>query len=827
LLGSYFNKNDSSVVFERVDSVVKFNWRDGSPDEKVSKDYFGVVWQGYIRSPVSGVLNLSLHSSDRARLTLGGISSEDRLESRGFKSFNNRNKVTRIYKYSFNLEKGKLYPISITFREVINDASIKLFWAFDSERNRIVPNSSLFNLVNNPDKPENPFINPIPSLPPVFTKTPTVINTPSTSPTIKPTIKLTPTNTNIPKATLTPAPSPTFTAINSATPTIINTSTPTKPPVTPTPLPTIAATRTVLPPPPPPPTVASTSTPQSNPTATATPIVDGGTNWSDKPKTRAEASRFLLQATFGPTDATINRVMQIGYRAWLDEQLAMTGNRLFPRVNELRKIKIGAVDFYYNKNVHLYAWNWATLTGQDQLRQRMGWALSQIFVTSLQNPSLMFNYDPIIDYYDMLLDNSFVNYRKLLEDVSLHPAMGIYLSHIANVKDNPQTGARPDENYAREIMQLFSIGLWQLNPDGSLVLNSNGEPIPTYNNSDIEGLAKVFTGWSWGAMRGDWKNDIGFFSTTYGFQYGETWSTPMENYPMFNSTSEKKFLGVTIPAQSVSNAKSDLNTALNRLYNHQNTPAFISQRLIQHFVTSNPSPAYVERVAKVFENDGKGVRGNLGAVIKAVLLDNVARDPSMINQRDFGKLREPVLRISTAMRAFNYKSANGRWIIPARSVYFQPEEPIYTAGQVPMSAPTVFNYYKPGYTPPNSNLSRAGLLGPEFQIHDEVSTVNWVNAAETLVYVGAARNEYENPFTWDTWADGGGFNSESALADRPDALIDRITELVLAGKISNELRSDLREAINAIPVNSNYWRQERAKIAIFMTLSSPEYMVQK
>jgi uncharacterized protein (DUF1800 family) len=374
----------------------------------------------------------------------------------------------------------------------------------------------------------------------------------------------------------------------------------------------------------------------------------------DIPATRADAARFLEQATFGVTDAGIDRVMQLGYTAWINEQLAMTGNRLQPRMDYYRTLDNGY--FVYDRDhLHYSAWYWASITGQDQLRQRMGFALSEIFVVSYANAEVRFNYEVMPYYYDMLLKNAFANYRTLLEDVTLHPGMGLFLSHRANAKDDAATGARPDENFAREVMQLFSLGLWELNQDGSRKLQ-NGLPIPTYGKSDVEGLAKVFTGWSWGNMRSDWKNnEYGFYSSNYAYVEGlETLNTLMEEYPVYHSTSQKTFLGVTVPAQPTPNPRASLKAALDRLAGHSNVGPFIARQLIQRFVTSNPSPAYVSRVAGAFNNNGSGVRGDMAAVIKAVLLDAEARDPAMISVPSFGKLREPLLRITNAARTFKY-----------------------------------------------------------------------------------------------------------------------------------------------------------------------------
>lgn len=545
----------------------------------------------------------------------------------------------------------------------------------------------------------------------------------------------------------------------------------------------------------------------------------------DVPATRADAARFLEQATFGATDAGIDRVMQLGYAAWINEQLAMAGNRLQPRMDYYRTLDDGY--FFHDRNqLHYSAWYWASITGQDQLRQRMAFALSEIFVVSYANAEVRFNYEVMPYYYDMLLKNAFANYRTLLEEVTLHPGMGLYLSHRANAKDDAATGARPDENFAREVMQLFSIGLWELNRDGSRKLQ-NGQPIPTYGKSDVEGLAKVFTGWSWGNMRPDWKNnEYGFYSNNYAYVEGlQTLNTPMEEYPVYHSTSQKTFLGTTVPAQTTPDPRASLKAAMDRLSGHPNVGPFLARQLIQRFVTSNPSPGYVSRVAGTFDDNGSGVRGDLGAVIKAVLLDAEARDPAMISVPSFGKLREPLLRMTNAARAFRYRSEKGgRWLVTTNDPWFLHPDPPGAIDQLPFDQPSVFNWFRPGYVPANSELSANGLVGPEYQIFNEVTTVNWVNALEHLVYDGMGHNWYDNPFTWDITSS---FAPEAALADRPDALIDRIASLLMGGRISTVLRADVREAIQLIPMTETDARDSRARLAVFLIMSSPEYLVQK
>jgi uncharacterized protein (DUF1800 family) len=541
------------------------------------------------------------------------------------------------------------------------------------------------------------------------------------------------------------------------------------------------------------------------------------------PANRGEAARFLNQATFGATDASIDRVMAIGYEAWIDEQLGISATKLAPRFQYLRTIDNNY--FLYNDQLHYAAWYWAAANAPDQLRQRTAWALSQIFVASMENATVRFNYDAIIGYYDVLISGAFGRYRNLLENVTLTPAMGMYLSHMANTKDNPTTGARPDENYAREIMQLFSIGLWQLNADGTRVL-VNGNPVPTYVNADVEGLAKVFTGWSWGAMRPDWQNnEYGFYSFTYGHLNNTAWYTPMTSYPVYHSTSEKRFLGLTIAPQTTSNPQASLSTALDGISLHPNVGPFIARRLIQHFVTSNPTPAYVGRVAAVFNNNGSNVRGDFAKVLKAVLLDSEARNLSLANTPSYGKLREPVLRLVHATRSLNYRSTlDGRWLVTTNQPWFGPFDPAGTIGQLPLHAPNVFSYFRATYMPPNSELSRNNLIGPEFQIYNEVSAADWVNSLDVLIYTGMAHKWYSNPFEYEIQSN---FAAEAALANTPDALIERLALLLMGGRISTALQADLREAINLYPSTGSDWRLRRAQIAALLMMSSPEYLIQK
>ena len=353
----------------------------------------------------------------------------------------------------------------------------------------------------------------------------------------------------------------------------------------------------------------------------------------------ADASRFLMQATFGGSEADINNLSTIGYNAWFAQQFAIPNTLHEPYAE--REIMLNtqppcaATDSTCNQKLFLQTFGdqyfeqpfWSSaLTGKDELRKRVQFALSELFVISSQDAVLGQMPRGVANYYDMLGNDAFGNFRQLLNDVTLSPMMGIYLSTLAN--DKGDATRDPDENYAREVMQLFTIGLWKLNPDGTQQLDGSGNPIPTYSNTDVMGIAKVFTGFSWN-MGGNTSDQAwsGYGAVYAGPGFGQD-LLPMTTYPTHHSTDEKDFLGMTIPAGS-SDPSADLKIALDALFNHPNIPPFVSKQLIQQLVTSNPSPAYVQRVAAVFQDDGQGVRGDMQAVITAILMDEEARNSDL------------------------------------------------------------------------------------------------------------------------------------------------------------------------------------------------------
>jgi uncharacterized protein (DUF1800 family) len=461
---------------------------------------------------------------------------------------------------------------------------------------------------------------------------------------------------------------------------------------------------------------------------------------------------------------------------------------------------------------------WKTFSSSDdQLRQRMAYALSQIFVISLDSNIANANPRGPANYLDVLGENAFGNYRALLEAVTYSPMMGIYLSSMRNQKENPATGSVPDENYAREIMQLFSIGLYQLNQDGTQKLDGAGNPIETYTNADITGLAKVFTGLSWtGSDTSDAR-----FRRANGIpgvnDDPDREIKPMQAYNQFHATQEKRFLGVTIPATSTADTNGDIRIALDTLFNHPNVGPFIGKQLIQRLVTSNPTPAYVSRVAAAFNNNGANLRGDMKAVIRAILLDPEARSSTAVTAQS-GKLREPVVRLLQWMRTFNAKSQDGRYLLGTTS------DPSTQLAQSPMRSPSVFNFYRPGYVPPNSRIGNANLVAPEMQITTETSVAGYLNFMRGVITSGSG--VIGTSGTRDIQAD---YGPELALAANPDQLVDRVNLLLTGNKLGPTTRTLIRDAVASVNIgttNPDADRRNRVNLAIYLTMASTEYLLQ-
>ena len=529
------------------------------------------------------------------------------------------------------------------------------------------------------------------------------------------------------------------------------------------------------------------------------------------PEDTAVAARFLTQATFGPTDGDIKTVMSKGYEAYLDGQLtAQSPSHLAYMDNRLAQMKLTNPSASLSANQFYESYWLYAATGQAQLRERMKLALSEIFVISLVDGAI--DARGAASYYDMLGDNAFGNYRTLLEQVSLHPQMGRYLTHLANQKEDAATGRKPDENYAREVLQLMSIGTVQLNNDGTVRRDGSGAPISTYTPADVSNLAKVFTGYSW-------YHPAPTNSTFFGGSRDPNATVrPMIFYANYHSVTEKSFLGVTLPA-GAANGPNDLKVALDTIFNHPNVPPFMCHRLIQRIVTSNPTPGYISRCSAAFIDNGSGVRGDLKAVIKAILLDREARDVSLSRTPSYGKLREPMIRLTNWMRAFGATSISGNYLITSTSANT-------SLGQSPLSSPSVFNFYRPGYVPPNTRLGDQNLTAPEFQIVDEVTVAGYANTMQTVIGSGiGSGSDVRSAYV-----------RETEIAHDPNTLVDRMNVMLLSGQMSDALRARIVESVASVPLPAPTAnnaatvataRLNRAKLAVYMTMVSPEYLVQR
>ncbi|MES2228050.1 MAG: DUF1800 domain-containing protein [Pseudomonadota bacterium] len=566
---------------------------------------------------------------------------------------------------------------------------------------------------------------------------------------------------------------------------------------------------------------------------TASPAAAGPTNAA------AAAARFLTQATYGPTSAEITRLSTMSYAAWIDEQFAkpQSYHRLY--MNQAAADLAATGGSISPTNFFDSYWGQA-IAGEDQLRQRAAFALSQVFVVSFSNDVLRSQPRGVASYYDMLGENAFGNFRGLLEAVALHPMMGVYLSHLKNQKEDPTTGRVPDLNFAREITQLFTIGQYKLNLDGTPVTGADGKAVAAYVPADLDGLSQVFTGWSWyaGSVTTD-RTNRRFFGNDANFE--RDWR-PMQDYNQFapntnfHSISAKNFLGVTIPAQTLAAAdtRGDLKIALDTLFNHPNVGPFIGRQLIQRLVTSNPSPAYVARVAAAFNDNGGGTRGDMKAVWKAILLDPEARNTS--TSASYGKVREPVVRLANFMRAFNASSKTGRYMGIGNT-----DDPATRLNQTVLSAPTVFNFYRPGYVPSSKPIADAGLVAPEFQIVHDVSVAGYMNYLRSLLAVDTSRDIQQD------------YAAELALAATPADLVERMNLLLFSGQMPDALRAQIVAAVTsrAIPAPTypapaagasapdpaaqtptnqaaiDSAKRDRVCLAVYLSMAAPDYLIQK
>lgn len=527
--------------------------------------------------------------------------------------------------------------------------------------------------------------------------------------------------------------------------------------------------------------------------------------------TETEAVRFLVQAGFGADPATLAEVRRTGFAGWIDAQLTRPKSYLQPAW--LRRAATGISQYHPSTKIAFWERVMKPLPPSgtdlpDPLRQRVAYSLLQIFVISQTNDALANYPEAVCNYYDKLMDGAFGSYGTMLKDVTLHACMGRYLSHVGNQKADPALNRFPDENYAREIMQLFSIGLWELNPDGSRKI-VNGQFVPAYNQNTIREYAKVFTGYQYGGPNND------------SFQWaGEHYNNPMKLWDDYHDLGPKTLLsGVTTPqrvsggANSGAAAMADLDAAMGSLANHPNVGPFIGRLLIQRMVTSNPTPAYVGRVAAKFANNGSGVRGNMGAVVKQILLDPEARSYEATLAKGWGKKREPYLTLLNLAKTFDAAPANGDY---ENATYLYDE-----LRQEPFQSPSVFNFYLPGFRP-SGDMTRANLAGPEFQIMTAVTAHGALNLSYKMIYEDLSR-----------W----GGPPETLirlkptelipLAGDPDALVTQIGRKLLDRPIHPRAFQAIREAVAQLPNGNADEARARVNMALYLVVSSPDFQIQK
>lgn len=523
------------------------------------------------------------------------------------------------------------------------------------------------------------------------------------------------------------------------------------------------------------------------------------------------ATRFLAQATFGPSpDALAElRSLNYDYGAWIDREAAKPVSSAVSILSIASAAgQIGTIDTGLNRRAR----NQVMISASDQLRQRVAYALSQIMVISDVDSAVSNGREGPSSYYDMLARNALGNFETLLLDVTRHPMMGRYLSHYKNRMANATTGTRPDENYAREVMQLFSVGLYQLQANGNYVTDSSGRPLETYTNDDITEFARVFTGFT-----DQGPNNTGSGSGRTDFPSNPAnYVAPMRMWEAQHDKGSKRLLQYPGASKPVLPANQtglqDVQDAIVNLVEHPSTAPFICRQLIQRMVTSNPSEGYVARVSAVFVNNGRSVRGDLLAVVRAILLDQEARSTAFILDPEHGRLREPFLRITHLLRGTGYTVTDGILNFNFGGTVTQS-----TIGHYPLSSPSVFNFYSPDFEPPGP-VSDAGLVGPEFQILNSVFAVTLPNTLNTFIQNGAGNFRLN-------------LTELQALASNPESLIDHLDLMFTHGTMSSDSKAAIRRAVDGVTAamvpGGSTLNQTRARLALYLTVNSPDYAILK
>ena len=545
------------------------------------------------------------------------------------------------------------------------------------------------------------------------------------------------------------------------------------------------------------------------------------------PASDEDAARFLLQAQFHASDAAISDVRRLGYAPWLATQVAAPVSQGgFDWLANRGYSSLDTATAYYDNTYPGDYMVWHQLIASPGgMRQRVALALSEFFVLSLSSLSFNWRSQAAAAWWDLLAANAFGNYRTLLEGVTLNPAMGSFLGVKGNMKENVATGRQPDENFGREVMQLFTIGLYQLNPDGTEKRDASGNKIETYSNADVTNIARVFTGWDLDASQGT--NTVVAGNRT--ITSVNVVRAPMALSAANHTALASNFLGASIAAGT--DGAAALKIALDTLFNHPNVGPFFGRQMIQRLVTSNPSPAYVARVASAFNANSAGVRGDLAAVFAAVLLDDEARGPAGLTgagQNGFGKLREPMVRLAQWARTFGAASSQGSWKIGDLS------NPATQLGQSPLRPGSVFNFFRPGYVPPSTALSASQTPAPEFQLVNESSVGGYLNYLQGVIRNGIFVSAPELPNNASNANNGfditAPYTAELALAADAAALVKRLALLLCAGQLSAANQKLIIDALNATPVmasSPDSVKRDRVGAAVLMVMASSDYLVQK
>lgn len=598
------------------------------------------------------------------------------------------------------------------------------------------------------------------------------------------------------------------------------------PPATPAPgAPPAPAPTGPAPAPAPTPAPGSAPAPSPAPTPSSPPPPAPATSAYPTARTDQEAARFLLQAQFSASTTDIASLRASSYDAWINDQFGQpVGTKGWDWLNQRGYNAVDNATAYYDNTYPGDAMIWQQLmTSTDGLRKRVALALSEICVVSLSGLDFNWRSHAMAHYWDQLVANAFGNFRQLLEDVTLNPAMGYYLNTRGNQKENAASGRQPDENYAREILQLMSIGLVELNQDGTAKRNGSGQVVESYTQSDVTNLARVFTGYDYNQSQ---NSPVTVPGTTRTVPSTDFTRLPMSLNASLHSTLAATFLGTTVAAGTPGAAA--LKTALDTIFNHPNVGPFIGKQLIQRLVTSNPSPGYVSRVSAAFNNNGAGVRGDMRAVIKAVLLDDDARSPAGLADPMFGRLREPMLRFVQWGRTFGISSQYGSWKIGDLS----------SAGtrlaQSPLRSPSVFNFFRPGYVPPSTALATAGAVAPEFQLVNESSVGGYLNYMQGVIRNGIFVNAPDLPNGGSNATNGydikAAYTTELAMVADADALVARVNLLMTGGQLSAgtvKLIADALKATAVTAASTDNAKRDRVAAAIFLVMASAEYLIQK